>query len=219
MESQTPEQLQFLSNIGHIIEGALFAIVGLIALLQALGYLKSGRAKYLWPSLIAVAGVFLPIYILLQRGFDHIGASWNFVIHDPQQRQHMFLALLLVIAGIAELLVRSKTVRAGLWKFIAPGALLAIGITLLFHAQYGTPEAVAEAMRKHHYQGVTVILVGLFRIAELIWRRSQKWLAYPWIILLFIAAGLLISYREPWGAYRNPDGSLIDTMKEGASHP
>jgi hypothetical protein len=152
--------------------------------------------------LIVVAGVFLPIYILLQRGLDQVGANWNFVIHDPQQRQHIFMALLLVIAGIAELLVRSKTVQGRLWKFVAPLALLVIGITLLFHTQYGTPEAVAEAMRKHHYQGITVILVGVFRVADLLWRQSQKWLAYGWIVFLFMAAALLITYREPWGAYR-----------------
>jgi hypothetical protein len=213
MELQTPEQLQFLSLVGHTIEGILLATVGVIALMEGLGYLKSQWTKYLWPALIVVAGVFLPVYIVLQRGVDQIGASLNFVTHDPQQRQHVFMAFLLVIAGIAELLVRSRKVQAKLWKFIPPAALLAIGITLLFHAQYGTPEAVAEAMRKHHYQGVTVILVALFRAAELIRQRTQKWLAYPWIIFLFIAATLLITYREPWGAYRNPDGSLVDVMR------
>jgi hypothetical protein len=211
---QTPEQLQFYSNVGHTIEGTLFAIVGLIALVQALGYMKSRRALYIWPALIVVAGVFLPIFILLQRGISQIGSSWNFVIQDPQQRQHIFLAFLLVVAGIGELLVRSKTVQAGFWKFIPPAALLAIGITLLFHTQYGTPEAIAEAMRKHHYQGIVVIMVGLFRIADILWQRKQKWLAYPWIVFLFMAAALLLTYREPWGAYRNPDGSLIDNLRQ-----
>ncbi|HEX9424950.1 MAG TPA: hypothetical protein VF899_17045 [Pyrinomonadaceae bacterium] len=37
---QTPEQLPFISNVGHTIDGILFAIVALIALVQALGYMK-----------------------------------------------------------------------------------------------------------------------------------------------------------------------------------
>ena|SRR2546422_7490573 len=215
MEPQTPEQLQFISNIGHTIEGVLFAIVGLIALVQAMGYMRSKRAQYLWPSLIVIAGIFLPAYIFLQRGFDQISVSWNFVINDPQQRQHFFMAGLLMIAGAAELAVRSNTVRGRLWKFVAPGALLVIGITLLFHTQYGTTEAIAESMRKHHYQGAAVILVALFRTADILWQRRNKWLAYPWIVFLFVAAALLITYREPWGAYRNPDGSLVDIMRGG----
>jgi hypothetical protein len=211
---QTPEQLQFISNIGHTIEGVLFAIVALIALLQALGYMNRNGAQYMWPSLIVIAGIFLPAYILLQRGFDQIGVSWNVIIHDPQQRQHIFMAILLVIAGAAELAVRSKTVEERPWKFVPPGALLVIGITLLCHTQYGTPEAVAESMRKHHYQGISVILVGLFRVVDIRWRRRNKWLAYPWIVFLFVAAALLITYREPWGAYR--DGQWIAPLNAKA---
>jgi hypothetical protein len=203
MESQTPEQLQFISNVGHIIEGAVFALVGLIALVQALGYAKTKGAQYLWPSLIILGGVFLPVYILMQRGFAQIGVSWNFVIHDPQQRQHIFMAMFLVVAGAAEIAVRAKIVHEKFWKFVAPAALLVIGVTLLFHTQYGTPEAVAEAMIKHHYQGASVILIGIFRVADLLWRRRNRWLAYPWIIFLFITAALLITYREPYGAYRD----------------
>ena len=210
---QTPEQLQFISNIGHTIEGVLFAIVAVIALLEALGYVKSKGVRYLWPSLIVLAGIFLPAYILLQRGIDEIGVSWNFVAHDPQQRQHIFMAFLLVVAGAAELAVRSNKVHVRFWKFVAPSALLVIGVTLLFHTQYGTAEAMAVSMRKHHYQGVTVIFVGFFKFAELLWQRTQSWLAYPWIVVLLIASALLITYREPWGAYRNPDGSLIDNLR------
>jgi len=48
-----------------------------------------------------------------------------------------------------------------------------------------------------------VILVALFRGAEVLWQPKNKWLAYPWIIGLFVAAALLITYREPYGAYRD----------------
>jgi len=121
-----------------------------------------------------VAGVFLPAYILLQRGFDQIGISWNLIINDPQQRQHIFMATLLVVAGTAEIAVRAKTVQGRLWKFVAPGALLVIGVTLLFHTQYGTPEAVAESMRKHHYQGASVILVALFSWGKLLAKSDER---------------------------------------------
>lgn len=202
MELQTPEELQWISNLAHWIEGSMFGTVAVIALFQALGYAKSKGAQYLWPGLIVVAGVFLPAYILLQRGLNEIGITWNLVIRDPQQRQHLIMALLFLTAGSTETLIRKKVLRAEAWKFVSPVALMTIGTMLLFHTQYGTPEAVAEAMRKHAYLGYVVILVGLSKAAEVLWCRKFKWLAFPWIALLSVAALLLLSYREPEGAYR-----------------
>ena len=77
-----------------------------------------------------------------------------------------------------------------------------VGIVLVFHTEYGTPEAVAEAARKHAYLGFVIILVGLLKAAEVLWRRRFKLLAFSWIALLLAAALMLISYREPEGAYR-----------------
>ena len=202
MELQTPEQLQWTSNLAHWIEGGMFGIVAVIALLQALGYAKSKSAQYLWPGLVLIAGLFLPAYILLQRGPAEIGVTWNLVIRDPQQREHFLMALLLLAAGLAEVLDRAKLLKTKVRKFVAPAAFIAIGILLFVHTEYGTPEAVAESVRKHSYQGAVIVLAGMFKAAEVIWQRRFRWLAFAWIALLFIAALLLITYREPPGAYR-----------------
>lgn len=202
MELQTPEELQWISNLAHWIEGGMFGVVAVIALIQALGYAQSKGAQYLWPGLILMAGIFLPAYILLQRGLDEIGVTWNLVIRDPQQREHFIMALLLLAAGLAETLVRAKSRRSELWKFVAPTALAIIGTLFFVHTEYGTPEAVAEAARKHAYMGLVILLAGVFKAAEVLWRRKFRWLAFAWIALLLIAALLLITYREPAGAYR-----------------
>lgn len=52
MGPQTPAELQWISNLAHWIEGGMFATVGLLALLQALGYAQSKGAQYIWPVLI-----------------------------------------------------------------------------------------------------------------------------------------------------------------------
>jgi len=75
----------------------------------------------------------------------------------------------------------------------------------MIHTEYGTPEAVAASVTEHRYQGGLVILVGLFKAADELWGKTYKWLAFMWILLLFGAAVLLISYREPDGAYRTRD--------------
>lgn len=202
MELQTPEELQWISNLAHWFEGGMFGVVALIALMQTLGYAQSKGAQYLWPGLILVAGIFLPAYILMQRGFDGLGITWNLVIRDPQQREHFLMALLLLAIGSVETLIRKDVLRAEIWRFVSPVALVLIGTLLLFHTEYGTPEAIAEAARKHTILGLVIILAGLFKAAEVRWRGRFKWLAFPWIVLLFVAAFMLITYREPPGAYK-----------------
>ena len=180
----------------------MFALVGLLALLQAFGYAQSRGVQYVWPGLILVAGVFLPVFILLQRGIGDIGTTWNLVVRDPQQREHFAMAVLLLAAGLAEVLLRTKKSRAAILKFVAPVALAIIGVLFFVHTEYGTPEAVAEAARKHTYMGLAILLSGLFKGADVLWRKRFAWLAFPWIAMLLVAALLLITYREPPGAYR-----------------
>lgn len=205
MEPQTPEQLQFISNLAHWIEGIVFATAALIALLRARGHMKWKGSQYLWPSLIVMAGLFLPAYIVLQRGLDQVGLTWSFVVNDPQQREHFLMALLLVVAGATEIAFEAKIVQGRVWKLIAPGALAVIGAVFLVHTEYGTPQAIAESVTQHRYLGSMIILVGVFKAAEVLWGQKIRWLAYPWIILLFITAVFLIRYREPYGAYRTQD--------------
>ncbi len=49
----------------------------------------------------------------------------------------------------------------------------------------------------------------LNRAADVLWCKRFKWLAYPWIVLLVVAALMLISYREPKGAYRTSRSRLM----------
>lgn len=200
-EPQTTEQLYFISNLAHWVEGGLLAIVTVIAFAQAVGYAKSKGAQYLWPALILIGGVFLPAYMLLWRGVGNVGLSWNLIIKDPQQREHLLMASFLVVGGAVEILYRARILRREFWKFTVPVALVMIGAALFIHTQVGTPEAVAEAVSKHHYQGGSIILAGLFRAADLHWHYQRKWLAFPWIAMLLVAAVLLITYCEPEGTF------------------
>lgn len=52
------------------------------------------------------------------------------------------------------------------------------------------------------YMGSAILLGGLFKGADVLWRKRFAWLAFPWIAMLLVAAVLLITYREPPGAYR-----------------
>lgn len=112
------------------------------------------------------------------------------------------MALLLLAIGSVETLIRKDVLRSAVWRFVSPVALVLIGMLLFFHTEYGTAEAIAEAARKHAILGLVIILAGLFKAAEVHWRSKVKWFAFPWIVLLFVAALMLITYREPPGAYK-----------------
>lgn len=197
----TPEEMQFLSNLGHWIEGGILGSVALIALLQAVGFLRSERAAYLWPSLIFAAGLFLPPYMLLHHGLDKLGLVWNITMEDPQQRQHFVMAVLLLIAGLSEVLVTRGIFQFKGWKLIWPSVLITIGILFLIHTQHGTEQAVTWAVTVHQYLGVLLIASGAFRAAEVLWAEKLRWLRFPWGILLLICAILLLSYHEPEGVF------------------
>ena len=101
----------------------------------------------------------------------------------------------MAIAGLAELL--SSSVPALLYAW--PIAVLLTGSPFLFHAQHGTSETAAKAMRQHRLLGSTLIAAGLLNLVEIINRARIA--AILWPILLIIAAVQLLLYREPAGAY------------------
>lgn len=192
--------MQFLSNLGHWIEGGILGGVAVLALVQGFGLLQS--KKYFWPGLILFAGLFLPPYMLLHHGVAKLGMVWNATMDYPQQRQHFIMALLLLIAGIAEIASRKGEDKIHILRFVWPAALVTIGVLFFIHKQHGTHEAVAWAVTVHRLLGALLILSGVLRAGEIVYGRQTRWLAYPWAIVFLASAIFLLSYREPEGTYK-----------------
>jgi hypothetical protein len=187
--SHTPEELRRGSNLGHRVEGLLLAAVGGLALLDNFGFATWASAA--WPILILIAGLLL--LVLLYP--THPLADWPAIWRDPQQRQHTIMAAAIALAGATELVRGSNPALAYVW----PAALLIIGILFLTHAQHGTGEAVARAVRQHRVLGTTAIIAGLLRAAEFVTGTAR--FAVLWPLALLVAAAQLILYREPEGAF------------------
>lgn len=153
--SHSPEKRRRLSDLGHRLEGFLLLAVAILALLGNLG---ANWAATVWAILLVLAGASLLtlIYPLHPLG------DWPIIWRDPQQRQHTIMAAAVTVAGIAELL-RGDNVTLG---FVWPAALLLIGALFLSHTQHGASEAMARAVRQHRILGVTIVLAGLLRAAE-----------------------------------------------------
>ena len=187
--SHTPQEMRQLSNLGHIIEGALFAIVGLLALLGNLGVFT--WASLAWPILVLIAGLVL-LFLLYAL---HPGSEWGLIWRDAQQREHTIIAAAVAIAGVAELLSSRTPALAYVW----PAAITLTGGLFFFHAQHGTSEAAARAMLQHRVLGSTLIVAGLLNFIEVI--NGAGFAAFLWPVVLLIAAVQLLLYREPEGAY------------------
>ena len=198
----TAEEMQSFSNLAHIVEAAILAAVAIAAFLESSGYFQHGWRRYLWPSLIALSGVFLILYMLIPyHGLEQAPAQWAFIFGDPQQRQHLVVGFVALAAGLAE--VRSQNVRflTAATALVFPVAMMGVGLMFALHEQHGTDDAVLQAQLVHRYLGVLLIATGVLRAAEVSQPRKRRWLGYSWSVTLLAAAILLGVYREPKGAY------------------
>jgi len=190
-QSHTAEEMRRLSNLGHVVEGVLLAAVGVLALLSNTGVAAWGAT--VWRLLALLAGVAL----LLILYPPHPVSEWGLIWRDPQQRQHTLIAILVLIAGIAEIVGANAGVP--ILGYIWPIALMIIGTLFMIHTQHGHGEAVHQAVFRHRLLGMTMIVAGLLRLLEII--LPSNVLAILWPVALLIAAFQLLIYREPAGAF------------------
>ena len=201
-ELHSASEMVARSNLAHWTEGCLLAAIALLALAEVFAAASHPWVRLLWPLLVVGSGAFLPAFMLLHHGPAKVGFSWQLVYGDPQQRLHLAMALLLLAAGAAELLYRLRRVRSAVWQLAWPAVLVTIGVLFLVHQQHGAGEDMARAMLLHRLFGVALIAAAIARALQLLPTRAARWMAVTWPLLLLAAAGLLLAYREPPGAFR-----------------
>jgi hypothetical protein len=192
------------SNWGHWAEGVLLAAVGVLAWLEAAGAL-TGIGTYSWAVLLVVAGVLLPLVIFghgheAYEEFSGREAIWS----DPQQRQHLVMAAVLVVSGVSEIIARNAGVA---WlAYVWPLGLMAVGLLFMVHTQHGTSAAARRAILVHRVLGASIVLAGIARVVQLALGESRGLWAYAWVVILLAVALQLLVYREPVGAYEPEHG-------------
>ncbi len=197
----SPEQLRFLSNLAHWIEGALFSLVAIIMLVERIGIIKSPRFRLLWPVILFCAGVFLPLFMLTHHGLGMIHESFHIVTQDPQQFQHLMMSLLLMTAGLTRVLFLKGILKNLFWDLVRPLCFFTMGLMFLMHTQHGTADAVSWAVTVHKYLGVIIMSSSLFQMAAITYHPQGKAAAFAGAILLLSSGLFLLSYSEPSGAY------------------
>ena len=197
----TPAQLRAASNVAHWGGGVLLLALSVTTLRETRGALARSAGRYLYPALISGGGFTLVAFLLFRRGMGNLSLAWTQVLRDPQQIEHLWLAAILMAAGGVETLHRANLLRSRLWELAVPLGLASIGSLLWMHIQYGTPQAVEYAKLLHRVQGSFLFLAGAAKTADVLWPSRRHRLRPVWIVCLFISAVLLLTYREPLGAY------------------
>lgn len=217
----TPTEMIQFSNMAHWFEGGLLGIIVLIAIFTSLGYIKFKSSQLAGSILVLIAGGFLVPYMLLHHGLGRVGATWQFLMNDPQQRQHLIMGLLLMLAGLAELMNALSVLKSKLWQMAFPTALAVIGVLFMIHDQHGTAEAMHASIIFHRYLGSALILSGILKAVAVIFGERYKKLHYIWIVFLAITSILLVTYREPEGAYQIDHSNIMQHVcnEQGCSAP
>lgn len=211
----TPEEMRFISDLAHWIEGGVLLVAAALALWGAwrvVGLPRSGITAYResasWAVALLGAGVILSLYLVFpHHGIGQAREQWEFVFGDAQQRQHVIIALLLVAGAAAEVWYRT---RAGLPRAIAylwPASAASIGLLFAVHTQHGTTESVVRAVFIHRALASLFLGAALLRATQVLVRADishrppYSWLGVAWPGLLLMASVFLLSYREPAGAF------------------
>lgn len=182
-----------MSNVGHWVEGGLIAAGGALLLRDAL---SDGEGSGPNPhTFLATAGGLLALALV--GGSFHHGGPATFFKNDAQQREHLQMAALVTAGSLAPRVGPAGDVLSGL-------ATARIGQMFLTHEQHGTNEAARKARAKHQRLGKTILGGALFKtMGELFGNRVARAAGAG---LLIVSGVLLLSYREPEGAF------------EGSSH-
>ena len=211
----TAAEMQQISNAAHIVEGLLISAAAVLALAEPILIRSSPQRKviFVWPALIFLSGIFLGSYLMIpHHGLEHATKQWAFIWYDPQQRQHLEIAGIIVFGAGLELLARhrsSEAIAAPGTNFLSAGwplALVAVGILFLTHPQHGTSAAVERATLIHRGLGVLLIAAAISRTTEKFGTFRTHWLGRAWPLFLLATGGLLLIYREPPGAFEPSAG-------------
>jgi len=189
-----PAEDQAYSELNHHIAGVFVLCAGGLALLAARGNPRYSWARYGWPGLFFLLGVFLFV--------RHDPESWPWgplslweSITDPQVLQHTLFTFIVLGIGVIEWLRCRGTLTHSVWELIFPTLAISAAAMLFLH-HHGSGPSASKIYRHHSIMasaGTAAMIAKVLDDSRLLTNRMG---AYLWPGLVMFIGFMLLIYSE-----------------------
>ncbi len=189
-----PDQDQAYSEMNHHIAGVFVLLAGGLALLAAVDNIRFSWARYAWPGLFFLLGLFLLVY--------HDPESWPVgplslqeSLSDVQIVQHVLFTFIILGIGLIEGLRCRGTLTHPLWGLVFP-ALAVSAAFMLFAHKHGEGESADKIYRHHVTMAVAGIIAMVAKVLDDTQLVKEKIGSYVWTGLMIFVGIMLLIYSE-----------------------
>ncbi|MBI3304234.1 MAG: hypothetical protein HYZ72_19385 [Deltaproteobacteria bacterium] len=189
-----PDEDQAYSELNHHIAGVFVLFAGGLALLAAPANPRYAWARYGWPGLFFLLGVFLFV--------RHDPESWPWgplslqeSITDPQVLQHTLFTFIVLGIGVIEWLRCRGTLTHPVWGLIFPTLAISAAAMLFLH-HHGSGPAADKIYRHHSIMasaGIAAMIAKVLDDSRLLRNRVN---GYLWPGLIMFIGFMLLIYSE-----------------------
>lgn len=189
-----PDEDRAYSEWNHHMAGVFVLVAGMLALLATVKGPHFAWARYGWPSLFFLLGVFL--FVRLDPGAWPWGplTFWESVT-DVQVLQHMLFILIVLGIGTIEWLRARGTLTHLAWAWVFPSLAISAAVMLFLH-KHGEGPSAAKIYRHHSIMatsGIVSMIAKVFEDARLF---DNKFCGYLWTTLIMFVGVMLLIYTE-----------------------
>jgi len=189
-----PDEDQAYSELNHHVAGVFVLLAGGLAFVAASGNRQLSWARYGWPGLFFLLGIFLFV--------RHNPESWPWgplslweSITEPEVLQHTVFTFIVLGIGVIEWMRCRGTLTNPLWGLIFPALALSAAVMLFWHHHREGPSA--DKIYRHHAimasAGIVAMIAKVLDDSRL---AKGKLPAYLWSGLIMFIGFMLLIYKE-----------------------
>jgi putative copper resistance protein D len=189
-----PEEDKAYSEWNHHVAGVFVLLAGGLALLASVGGQKYGWARYGWPGLFFMLGLFLLV--------RHDPESWPWgpltfweSVTDAQVLQHMLFTLIVLGIGAIEWLRYRGVLSHPAWSWLFPSLAVSAAIMLFMH-KHGEGAVADKIYRHHSIMAVSGIMAMVAKVFDESRSFNSRIPGYVWTILIMFVGFMLLIYTE-----------------------
>jgi len=189
-----PAEDQAYSELNHHIAGVFVLLAGGLALVAASENRQFSWARYGWPGLFFLLGLFLFV--------RHDPESWPWgplslweSLSDPQVLQHTLFTFIVLGIGVIEWLRCRGTLTNPIWGLIFPALAIAAAVMLFLH-RHGEGPSADKIYRHHAIMASAGIIAMIAKVLDDSRLAKGKLPAYLWSGLIIFIGFMLLIYKE-----------------------